>query len=53
MLTLSGYQIIDQIYESSNSLIYRGYREADNQPVILKTLRDAYPSPDSYPGALA
>ena len=46
MLTLSGYQIIDQIYESSNSLIYRGYREADNQPVILKTLRDAYPSPE-------
>ena len=46
MLTLSGYQIIDQIYQSSNSLIYRGYREADNQPVILKTLRDAYPSPE-------
>ncbi|MEH2111497.1 trifunctional serine/threonine-protein kinase/ATP-binding protein/sensor histidine kinase [Nostoc sp.] len=46
MLTLSGYQIIEQIYESSNSLIYRGYREADNQPVILKTLRDVYPSPE-------
>ncbi|MBN3898660.1 MAG: AAA family ATPase [Nostoc sp. NOS(2021)] len=46
MLTLSGYQILDQIYESSNSLIYRGYREADDQPVILKTLRDAYPSPE-------
>lgn len=46
ILTLSGYQIIDQIGESSNSLIYRGYREADNQPVILKTLRDAYPSPE-------
>ncbi|MFN6465736.1 MAG: AAA family ATPase [Nostoc sp. DedVER02] len=46
MLKLSGYQIIDQIYESSNSLIYRGYREADKQPVILKTLRDAYPSPE-------
>ncbi|MEH1832275.1 MAG: AAA family ATPase [Nostoc sp.] len=46
MLTLSGYQIIDQIDESSNSLIYRGYREADDQPVILKTLRDAYPSPE-------
>jgi predicted ATPase/signal transduction histidine kinase/tRNA A-37 threonylcarbamoyl transferase component Bud32 len=44
MLKLSGYQIIDQIYESSNSLIYRGYREADKQPIILKTLRDAYPS---------
>ncbi|MGJ5631673.1 trifunctional serine/threonine-protein kinase/ATP-binding protein/sensor histidine kinase [Nostoc sp. CALU 1950] len=46
MLMLSGYQIIEQIYESSNSLIYRGYREADNQPVILKTLRDVYPSPE-------
>ncbi|WP_373525603.1 AAA family ATPase [Nostoc sp.] len=46
MLTLSGYKIIDQIYDSSNSLIYRGYREADEQPVILKTLRDTYPSPE-------
>ncbi|MCF2148929.1 hypothetical protein IQ276_021370 [Desmonostoc muscorum LEGE 12446] len=47
MLTLSGYQVIEQIYESSNSVIYRGYREADNKPVILKTLRDIYPSPES------
>ncbi|MBD2616189.1 AAA family ATPase [Nostoc punctiforme FACHB-252] len=47
MLTLSGYQIIEKIYESSNSVIYKGYREADNKPVILKTLREAYPSPES------
>ncbi len=46
MLTLSGYQIINPIYESCNALIYRGYREADDQPVIFKTLRDAYPSPE-------
>ncbi len=40
-----GYQIVSEIYESSNSLVFRGYRESDNQPVILKTLKKDYPTP--------
>jgi serine/threonine protein kinase len=45
MLKLQGYQITDRIYESSNSIVYRGVRERDNQPVILKLLKEDYPTP--------
>ncbi|MBD0343865.1 MAG: serine/threonine-protein kinase PknK, partial [Coleofasciculus sp. Co-bin14] len=46
MIALLGYQILAQIYESPNSLVYRGIREEDNQPVILKFLKDDYPTPE-------
>jgi predicted ATPase/signal transduction histidine kinase/tRNA A-37 threonylcarbamoyl transferase component Bud32 len=46
MLTLLNYQIGTQIYESANSLVYRGVREKDNQPVILKVLKEDYPTPE-------
>ena len=45
MLKLDGYQIFTQIYESANSLIYRGVRLEDNQAVILKVLKQDYPTP--------
>ncbi|RKZ51473.1 MAG: hypothetical protein DRR00_11680, partial [Candidatus Parabeggiatoa sp. nov. 3] len=45
MLTLPNYQIGNQIYESVNSLIYRGHRKKDNQLVILKMLKQDYPTP--------
>ena len=46
MITLPGYQILGQIYESANSLVYRGIREQDNQSVILKALKQDYPTPN-------
>ena len=45
MLILPHYQIGNQIYESINSLVYRGLRKKDNQPVILKMLKQDYPTP--------
>jgi len=45
MITLPGYQVTEHIYESANSLIYRALRRSDNQPVILKTLKEDYPTP--------
>ncbi len=45
MLTLPNYKIGSQIYESINSLVYRGHRKKDNQPVILKMLKQDYPTP--------
>jgi len=45
MLKIDGYEILTQIYESSNSTVYRGFREQDNQPVILKVLKEDYPAP--------
>ncbi|MCT7964150.1 hypothetical protein NG791_26070, partial [Laspinema sp. D1] len=45
MTDLTGYQILSPIYESANSLVYRGIRERDNLPMILKVLKQDYPNP--------
>ena len=45
MKTFSNYEIIAQIFESSNSLVYRANRCHDNQPVILNVLKEDYPTP--------
>ena len=44
MINITGYQIINQIYESANSLVYRGVREQDCEPVILKVLKQNNPA---------
>ncbi|OQY44644.1 MAG: hypothetical protein B6242_12235 [Anaerolineaceae bacterium 4572_78] len=44
MITISGYEIQQKIYESEYSIIYRGTRRVDNKAVILKTLKEDYPS---------
>ncbi|MBW2737261.1 MAG: AAA family ATPase [Deltaproteobacteria bacterium] len=46
MISPPGYQITAKICESLNTVIYRGKREADNLPVILKILKKTYPAPD-------
>src|SRR6476469_9061422 len=43
---MQNYQITEKLHESSNSLVYRGYRQSDNLPVILKMLKEFYPSPE-------
>lgn len=48
MVKLPGFQVLAQIYESSNSLVYRGIREADRQPAILKLLKEDYPTPQNW-----
>jgi len=45
MIRLPGIKVLAQIYESANSLVYRGIREQDNQPLILKVLKEEYPTP--------
>lgn len=45
MITIRGYQLLTQIYESVHSLVYRGIREESHQPVILKVLKQDYPTP--------
>ncbi|MBW4506206.1 MAG: AAA family ATPase [Scytonematopsis contorta HA4267-MV1] len=39
------YQIIAKIYESANSLVYRAILKPDNQSIILKILKENYPTP--------
>ena len=45
-ITISGYQTQEQIYESANSVVYRGIQRADDRPVMLKILKQPYPSPE-------
>ena len=45
MLTISKYKNPVSIYSSVNSEVYKAIREEDSQPVILKILKQDYPSP--------
>ena len=45
MMKFPGYQILAQIYESANSAVYRARREQDDRAVILKVLKEDYPTP--------
>ncbi|MBW4681701.1 MAG: AAA family ATPase [Microcoleus vaginatus WJT46-NPBG5] len=44
MVNLAGYEILTTVHESNNSLVYRGMRKLDNQPIILKFLKQDYPT---------
>ncbi|GAB4193667.1 MAG: AAA family ATPase [Coleofasciculaceae cyanobacterium] len=46
MITLPGYHVLTQIYESANSVVYRGIREEDDTAVIFKVLKEDYPTPN-------
>jgi serine/threonine protein kinase len=43
-INIAGYKVSEQLYNGSQSLIYRGYREIDRKPVVLKLLKNPYPS---------
>ncbi|MDZ8052572.1 MAG: AAA family ATPase [Aulosira sp. ZfuVER01] len=44
MLTIPGYQLSEELYNGCRTLVYRGYREIDNNPVVIKLLKNPYPS---------
>jgi PAS domain S-box-containing protein len=46
MLKILDYSINEQIFESNNSIVYRGSQQGESNSVILKMLRQAYPSPE-------
>ncbi|NLD93185.1 MAG: serine/threonine-protein kinase PknK, partial [Fibrobacter sp.] len=43
---ISDYILTENIHESRSSVIYRGHRINENQPVIIKLLKTKKPSPD-------
>lgn len=43
MLTIPGYTLTELIQEGVNTVIYRGQRDADGKPVIVKVLKHEYP----------
>ncbi|KAF3884130.1 MULTISPECIES: trifunctional serine/threonine-protein kinase/ATP-binding protein/sensor histidine kinase [Nostocales] len=42
--TLPGYCLVEQLYFSAKTLVYRALREADQQRVIIKLLKREYPT---------
>lgn len=46
MISISRYQLIEKLYESNNSLVYRGIQETSDLPVIIKILKGDYPIPE-------
>ena len=45
MVALPGIAIESKIYESSNSLVYRGISVQDDRAIVIKMLKQDYPSP--------
>ncbi|MGB6297897.1 MAG: AAA family ATPase [Rivularia sp. (in: cyanobacteria)] len=43
MLSISGYQILEQLYNGLRTLVYRAIREADKKPVVIKILKNSLP----------
>ncbi|MEA2082703.1 MAG: AAA family ATPase [Thermodesulfobacteriota bacterium] len=48
MFNFADYQSVSRIFESADTLIYRGRRNKDNLPVILKILKGDYPEPEKF-----
>ncbi|MDJ0508598.1 MAG: AAA family ATPase [Crocosphaera sp.] len=44
-MIINNCHIVQKLYESPQSLIYKGFRGQDKQPVILKILQETYPDP--------
>ena len=45
MISLPDITIVRQIDQSANSFVYRGIINQNRQPVILKLLKEDYPTP--------
>ena len=43
MLRLSQLQDVDVIYDGQRTIVQRAVRKPDQQPIIIKTLRDPHP----------
>ncbi|MBN3925586.1 ATP-binding sensor histidine kinase [Nostoc sp. NMS4] len=44
LYSFPGYRITEQIYSGSKTLVYRGIREEDQKSVVLKLMRNEYPT---------
>ncbi|MBE8986205.1 AAA family ATPase [Nostoc sp. LEGE 12450] len=44
LVNIPGYCISEELYNGSRTLVYRGYRDTDSLPVVIKLLKNPYPS---------
>ncbi|MEH2265587.1 trifunctional serine/threonine-protein kinase/ATP-binding protein/sensor histidine kinase [Nostoc sp.] len=43
-VSIPGYRIGEELYNGSRTLVYRGVRETDSLPVVIKLLKNSYPT---------
>ncbi|MEH2269373.1 MAG: serine/threonine-protein kinase PknK, partial [Nostoc sp.] len=43
-VNIPGYKVSEELYNGSRTIVYRGYRETDSLPVVIKLLKNPYPS---------
>ncbi|MDZ8106344.1 MAG: AAA family ATPase, partial [Nostoc sp. DedQUE12a] len=43
-VNIPGYRITEELYNGSRTVVYRGYREIDSLPVVIKLLKNPYPT---------
>jgi serine/threonine protein kinase len=43
-MNIPGYQVSSELYNGSRTLVYRSVREAESLPVVIKLLKNSYPS---------
>ncbi|WP_432667449.1 AAA family ATPase [Wukongibacter baidiensis] len=46
MFSIEGYHFKEKLYESKNTIIYRGIRNIDKLPIVAKVLKKDYPTLD-------
>ncbi|MBG1268426.1 trifunctional serine/threonine-protein kinase/ATP-binding protein/sensor histidine kinase [Nostoc sp. WHI] len=44
VISIPGYQVSEELYNGSRTLVYRAVREIDSLPVVIKLLKNPYPS---------
>ena len=44
MVSILGYNINEQLYNGSRTVVYRAIRERDRKPVVIKLLKNPYPN---------
>ncbi|BAY28182.1 serine/threonine protein kinase with two-component sensor domain [Nostoc carneum NIES-2107] len=44
LVSIPGYRISEEIYNGSRTIVYRAVRESDSVPVVIKLLKNPYPS---------
>jgi hypothetical protein len=44
MISVPGYKISEKIHQDTRNVLYRGRRETDETPVLIKTPSSEYPS---------
>ncbi|MEH1885177.1 AAA family ATPase [Nostoc sp.] len=44
LASITGYRMSGELYNGSRTVVYRGYRETDSLPVVIKLLKNPYPS---------